>query len=163
MDWDSKRNNSTSKYKFFKNIELETPDPPNIEIIYANKKNHIWIGTNANGLFKYQTDTLIRYDSLKTLTQSPVQAIFEDDAGIIWIGTTNGELYKYTDSYFTKSYTLDNSIDIECFHQDADGTIWVGTTKGIFNLINASLIRINELNIQFVNTIIEDSYRLIMD
>lgn len=147
--------------KFFKNIELETLDPCNIEIIYADKKNHIWIGTNANGLFKYQTDTLIRYDSLKTLTQSPVQAIFEDDAGIIWIGTTNGELYKYTDSYFTKSYTLDNSIGIECFHQDADGTIWVGTTKGIFNLINASLIRINELNIQFVNTIIEDSYGLL--
>ena len=147
--------------KFYRNNELEFLDSCNIGAIYADKNNHIWIGTNANGLFIYQNDTLIKYNTIKTLTKSPVQAIFEDDSEIIWLGTTNGELYKYADSSFIKCYTLDNSIGINCFHQGADRTILVGTTKGIFNFINGSLIRINELNIQFVNTIIEDSYGLL--
>ncbi|MFC2152454.1 two-component regulator propeller domain-containing protein [Bacteroidota bacterium] len=143
-------------YNLYRKASLKTLENSNIESIFVDKKNNVWIGTNANGLFKYETDTLIHFKDFKRLSSSPIYAIYEDINGNIWIGTLKGELIIYKDGNFTP-FNMNNSTEgIFSFYQDSKGAIWIGTSTGVYTIENEKLQKHSKINIRFVESIIED-------
>ncbi|HEY5508335.1 MAG TPA: response regulator, partial [Paludibacter sp.] len=82
-----------------------------IQSIYEDKKGTIWIGTERNGILKFnlQTEKLApASDKLDYLKNSIIMAIVEDNYSNLWISTTNG-LYRF--HYPTEMLTTYNKED----------------------------------------------------
>ncbi len=140
----------------YRDKKLQLLDNSNIESIFIDSNNHIWIGTNASGLFKYDGDSLIHYNDLKKITSGAIYAIFEDYSGNVWIGTIKGEVIKYKDNVFVPCDMHNTSEEIFSFYQDSEGIIWVSSSNGIYTISNDKLQRHPNLNIRFVENIVED-------
>lgn len=147
-----------SENSLYQNKKLNAISSANIESIFVDDRNQVWIGTNANGLYKYANDTLIHIQDFNKYSISSIYSIFEDSDGNIWIGTIKGELFKYTNDKLELCDNSNISQGIFSFYQDRNGLIWVGTTNGLFNIINNKLVKYPKLNLQFTENIIEDSY-----
>ena len=140
----------------YRDKKLKILDELNIESIFVDKKNCVWIGTNVNGLFKYENDSLIHLDKLNNFTTNSIYSIFEDNNENIWIGTINGELLKFRDNVFTPCDMHNSSEEIFSFYQDRENIIWVATSNGVYTIVNDKLQKHPNFNIRFVINIIED-------
>jgi len=82
-----------------------------IQNIYEDKKGTIWIGTERNGILKFNLETgklTPASDKLDYLKKSIIMAIVEDNYSNLWISTTNG-LYRF--HYPTEMLTTYNKED----------------------------------------------------
>ncbi|MFC2104835.1 two-component regulator propeller domain-containing protein [Bacteroidota bacterium] len=140
----------------YRSKNLKTLDNANIESIFVDKKNNVWIGTNANGLYRYEADTLIYFKDFEKLTSSAIYAIYEDNIGVIWIGTLKGELIKYENKVFTPCDINNSTETIYSFYQNSRGIMWVGASTGIYTIENDKLQKLSDINIRFIENIIED-------
>jgi len=127
----------------FTNLLPENPKAENIQILYEDKKDRVWIGT-SDGLYKLiETDGQIKFESIqlgKPLESSggalsqpspntlPVSAILEDRRGTFWIGTfggglfrlsTDGNLHRYTNRDLLRDNKITDLIE------DKSGQIWM--------------------------------------
>ena len=115
-----------------------------ISSIYEDKEKFIWIGTNGNGLYKYDPSTgkfdhyLSNDSDSKTISYNYINVIFQDNYNDIWIGTKNG-LNKYNPQNNTFIRIFNNSEkplsiinnEILSITQDKSGLIWIGSNGGI--------------------------------
>ena len=102
----------------------------NIETLFLDSKNKLWIGTKSGGLsmFDIKTNTLVNYDetllngSKKTLR---ILAITEDELGNIWIGSVLNGLFVLNpiENKLIKHYT--NFGRIHNLLTDSKGNIWI--------------------------------------
>jgi len=67
-----------------------------IDEIFKDAENNIWISSSSDGIFKYEGDAFIRYNTFrgKNLTY-PISGIAADKRNNIWIGTFNKGLLHY--------------------------------------------------------------------
>lgn len=144
-------------YNLYRNKKLKKLDNSNIESIFIDKRNCVWIGTNANGLFKFENDSLYQFNELKNITNSSIFAIYEDIAGNLWIGTINGEVIKYKNHVFTACDTKGLIGEIFSFYQDRDKILWVATSNGIYTIQNDKLVQYPFFKIKFTENITEDN------
>ena len=107
------------QFNIVKTYKLNSPDksPLIVGCIYPDSKGCIWLGTEKDGLFRYNrvTDEFYKED----LSQYGVHemgyigSIGEDKYDRLWIGHRNGlSVYDYTNNYF-KYYMLENSFNIQ--------------------------------------------------
>jgi len=67
-------------------------------VIYEDKQENLWIGTEGGGLNNFNRDSgkFIRYvhdpDKPGTIPNNEVKSIFEDSQGNLWVGTVGGGL-----------------------------------------------------------------------
>jgi len=127
--------------------DLNTIAHNNINCIYSDKQNVLWVGT-WGGLTKFETATgkitRFTHDPTKSnsISSSDVRAIVEDGAGNLWLGTFGGGLNKFNkqtgeSKSFQYSSSSANSISsnyINALIKDKGGDIWLGTRKGINKL-----------------------------
>ena len=72
--------------------------------IYPDNEDNLWIGTEQNGVLKYDSKNAdflaFEYDSKdeRGLSSSRINCFYEDSFGIIWIGTAQGGLNKLDNS-----------------------------------------------------------------
>ena len=116
--------------------------------LYKDSKENIWIGTWANGLFKYDTEgnvTSLRHDKKdpNSLSSDFVRCCCEDDTGRLWIGTIAGiECYNPATGEIThhsngnKPFSKLNHTSVWCTTKDKQGNIWIGTYYGGVNWFN---------------------------
>lgn len=106
--------------------------------ISFDKQGKLWIGTDGDGLFVFDTLTEIfvpRFlDNKKQPIAKVIMCILPQENGIIWLGTYSG-LYKYDSknaSYqrFTEKEGLANNAVNTIVAQDADN-FWISTNKGL--------------------------------
>lgn len=109
------------------------------EVKYYN--DEIWIATQGNGLFCFDTKqkkVIAHYSGgtgRDSLNISDLYSIIIEETGDIWIGTKGGGLnffnrQKKTFTNFTEKDGLCNNT-IYCMAKDNNGNIWLGTTNGL--------------------------------
>ena len=97
---------------------------------------NIWIGTNGNGLVKFDTSSL-QFMSMKNILQQNIYSIYTlcYDAGNVWMGTDNG-LYCYNIAQnhlarFDKGENTQGQVYYPLASmKGADGTLYFGGTDG---------------------------------
>lgn len=101
--------------------------------IHEDRQGNLWLGTNGDGILKYNGDSLEYLSTPQGFAGVAVRGIIEDREGFLWFGTENG-LSKYNPSTnkFT-NYREENGLagnDIWSLLIDSKGMMWIGTLKG---------------------------------
>ena len=102
--------------------------------IHEDKDGNLWMGTNGDGVIRYNGDSLDYFTVTNGFAGIAVRGIVEDGQGNVWLGTEHG-LSKYTPSksgfinYTDKDGLINN--DIWCLNIDSKGILWIGTLQGV--------------------------------
>lgn len=137
--------------KSFKSYKYHPNDTSSISgnVLYPtylleDKNETLWVGTNANGLNKYNkyTETFTRYknnpNNPGSLSSNGVVKFYQDPSGIIWVATDDGlnKYYPQTDEFSVYKPDPNNlnskSNEIASMFQDSKGLFWVGTQNGLY-------------------------------
>lgn len=68
----------------------EKANPGEIISMTVSRDGSVWIGTVANGLFRFINGKAEKINTGNTLMNNPIWAVHESDDGTIWLGTENG-------------------------------------------------------------------------
>ncbi|MNK34487.1 Sensor histidine kinase LiaS [compost metagenome] len=67
-----------------------------VDKIFSDAENNIWISCFSDGIYKYEGDAFIRYNTFKGQNVAyPISGIAADKNDRLWIGTYNRGLFKY--------------------------------------------------------------------
>ena len=110
-----------------------TSDISNVNCLYVDSKDRLWVGTNDNGLAVRQNAEFQFWGRKDGLVSLSVRAICEDGAGNIIIATTEGMAYIDNDNILHK--INDSRIEekyVRRLTADADGNIYGCTMDSCF-------------------------------
>jgi len=140
-------------YQFNRNAEIF-----DCNRFYKDSNNNLWIGTNGQGLIKYdsQNETMqrFRYDpnNRESISSDVITSIFEDHDRILWIGTFLGGLNAYNGRIF-KRYSMDestpNSLSNKSVYdiiEDEYNCLWLATLGGGIDCLNPERNRFTNYN-----------------
>ncbi|UMB59168.1 response regulator [Lutibacter sp. A80] len=140
-----------------------------INTLYLDAENYLWIGTNA-GLTIYNTKSdsffKINVENCSSFSDNDILSIFEDNEGVIWLGTRNSGIIKgnrkeilskkqkntfvnYLPNDFDDSV---NYRSISSFYQDNQNNIWIGT-----HLLGVNIVNPNGESFRFYNNLAKDN------
>lgn len=125
-------------------LELNHTSESSINAISVDNNNLLWIGTNGNGLFRFDpTDKkLIHFlhekDSNESINNNIVLSLLNDSNDNIWIGTDGGGLNLFQKKsqsfyFFQQSFNKDYSISdnsVLSVRQGLDNTLLAATVHG---------------------------------
>ena len=122
-------------------------DVYDIKVIYRDRQDNMWIGTDGNGLFKWSNGQFEVFRTAEGLADNQVRSILSDRHGTLWVGTCGG-LSRYKDGKFTNYTTRDglggNRVMALC--QDRDGVLWAATRNGLSRFMDGRITTIHEKN-----------------
>lgn len=100
----------------------------------AVDQNYVWLGTNGDGVFKWNksTNKYEQYTSVQGLTNNKITAITIDSGNNLWIGTNGGGLNKFDGKNWT-NYTVTQGLASDTVFSivfDNQKNMWVGTKAG---------------------------------
>lgn len=126
------------------------PDNLNVQDIFTDSQNRLWIGTYGNGLFLIsENDEHYHFVADKenpyALHYNDILKVFEDNTGNIWFGSDGAGL-SYYDEHLVKFNVLTSKQVPEDIHVDVSraitvdsiGQIWLGTSGKGLTKINRS-------------------------
>ncbi|MDP9080405.1 MAG: ATP-binding protein [Bacteroidota bacterium] len=123
------------------NVNDGSLDDGQVIVMYEDRQNTFWVGTNAGSLnrFDRKTGKFFSYYSLKNTRMTCVSAIYEDRSGRFWVGTYLTGLFEFDPKAGTyirqineRSGLLFNGItDIK---EDDAGRIWIASDRGLTRL-----------------------------
>lgn len=112
--------------------------------IELNKKNKniIWLGSTANGFFKYDVVTgnykQYNYDLKNRFSpENAVSFIFEDKEGIVWLATFSSLLRFDPNTEKIEKFGQKDGLPsnlVNSIIEDLDGNLWISTTGGLSKL-----------------------------
>lgn len=116
-----------------------------IKCIYEDKSGIVWLGTDANGLYKfssYNNINLYTYNAniSTSLSSNKINSIYEDNSGIIWVGTQSGidmfdkqkQFFRHYQHWPNRTNTINSNMVWSIFQDNGDfPSLYVGTDKGI--------------------------------
>ena len=110
----------------------------------APEAEFMWIGTEGEGLYKYDTKNN-SYTSFNIFNSDiPTNYISDvkvDKNGSLWLATNLGLVF-----YDKKQWTLYSNIMATSIAVDLNNKIWVGTGKSIFSINNAEIKQYDKTN-----------------
>jgi len=119
-----------------------------VQILYTDSKNSLWIGTRVGGLHVLDTKKEIFSHFIRGkkselgLSESLILSFLEGENGLMWMGTAGGGLnamivQKKADGStkgkfyaFTKNEGLANNV-VASVIEDGNGDLWLGTGNGL--------------------------------
>jgi len=113
-------------------------------ILYDDNNTDLWIATQGNGLFKYQTKTkLIERYFEKTAAGISFDCMYSDGKNTIWVGSNKG-LFKYNSN--TNSFVVDKRFSFLNQHTITDlkasknkKELYLSTDRGLYVVSIAQL------------------------
>jgi signal transduction histidine kinase/ligand-binding sensor domain-containing protein len=101
----------------------------------------IWIGTDGNGLFRWQNNQCRRFTHPDGLPSHTIRSLLADRDGSLWIGTLDGGLSRYKNEHFVTCTTRDGLLDdvINCILDDGRGFFWFTSFRGVFRVNKTEL------------------------
>lgn len=131
-----------------------------VRSLAGDSKGNLWIGTNGEGLLRYDGTRLDYFTEKDGLNHNYVHSLFEDSKGNLWIGTGNG-VNVYRNGVFDNfrlSTGFCNSY-IGSIAEDKAGNIWFGTDRCIVRYNGSQFKSFSEKNGLTSNTV----YLMIVD
>jgi len=101
--------------------------------IHQDRRGHLWLGTNGDGVARYDGDTLEFFGLEEGFGGLAVRGIVEDNDANLWFGTENG-LIQYDGESFTSKNDGLTGTDVWSLLVDSKGSLWVGTLDGVSRL-----------------------------
>lgn len=137
-------------------LENKLDDPESIvkekiSAISHTNDGTIWIGTNGNGIYRYDDKggerKFVNYNSSDGLPNDVVQGIAEDTEGNLWIATYHGLSCMTPDGRFV-NFGINNGLETEQFYWNAyrrlaNGDILFGSVDGMLAVKGLASSRIN--------------------
>jgi ligand-binding sensor domain-containing protein/putative methionine-R-sulfoxide reductase with GAF domain/anti-sigma regulatory factor (Ser/Thr protein kinase) len=130
---------------------LQLMDKKNLNSIFKDSRQNIWISTGSSSFYKYNcinkkltVYSLAEIEKLSAKNILIIKYFFEDNHHNLWIGTANGGLLQYKSEKDLFTYSINEeknkqglhyNYEITCIFQDKEENIWLGTDKGI-NIFN---------------------------
>ena len=117
----------------------------NIRSIHVSRDNIIWIGSDQQGLNRYDPDKrqikIYRHDkeNPNSLSDNSVQYIYEDKTGMLWLATNAGLNRFDPVSESFKVYTQDDGLPTNYIASILPGEnedLWVSTRNGISRMMH---------------------------
>lgn len=124
--------------------KVTIPSYSSIRCIYEDGNNNIWIGTDGDGLLKFDGKNFQKFTIKEGLSANHVRNIIQDNLGNFWISTIEG-LDVYNGMFF-KNVLSNKSTGFKyanCSFKDKEGTLWFGTNDGVY--------KINKFNIEYIS------------
>ena len=116
----------------------------NIQDIFQDSKNRIWIATNSNSLIDVKNGRRL---TLSDRTETEFSSITEDEYGRLWAGTYGKGVYLFdTERDTTYHFTTENNLKTDyCYAiaSDGNGYIWIGHLGGLTS-INTQRLTVNK-------------------
>lgn len=124
--------------------KITIPCNANIRCFYEDANGNIWMGTDGDGLLKFDGKKFQKYTISEGLSANHVRSIIQDNAGNFWISTIEG-LDIYNGMFFknvlsTKATGYKNT---SCSYKDKEGILWFGTNDGVY--------KVNNFNIEYIS------------
>jgi signal transduction histidine kinase/ligand-binding sensor domain-containing protein len=98
-----------------------------------DKEGNVWIGTEGNGLYQLQEQSIDVYTRAQGLIDQDIYPIYQDRSGAIWIGAWQLGLSSFRDGRFT-NYSPDQGLPghlVSALGGDRDGNVWIATHGGL--------------------------------
>jgi len=140
-------NKKTERFITYKYIlkGIESKANINIQTIFEDIHNKLWIGTLNNGLNLFNRENkhfkkwVSQQGNTMSISNNNVSEIFEDQSGILWVCTVGKGLNKLNPNYENFGYIYydqgnPNSLisnSVRSCYIDNKNLLWVGTTNGI--------------------------------
>lgn len=140
---------SNSKVYNFVNVN-EGISKVGMSTILQDHKDFLWIGTNGDGLYKYDgidyTSYKYKVQDSASLSSSLIYSTYLDNENKLWVGTEEGlnlynrDLDNFNRYYFNTSNSItDPNISVISLNNDGNDNLLVGTfEKGLFRLKKGS-------------------------
>jgi signal transduction histidine kinase/streptogramin lyase len=104
-----------------------------ITAILRNTDGTLWLGTEGEGLYRYQNASRTHWGKDAGLLSNWIRTLYLDAAGTLWIGTTGGGLGRWREgslvTFTTREGLPDNTISQ--LLEDDRGRLWLGSNRGI--------------------------------
>lgn len=133
-----------------------------IRVIYRDQKDRMWVGTDGDGLFRFENGRQTVYRIGSGLVSNQIRALHADRQGALWIGTSAG-LNRLADDQFT-TFTKRNGLPnnhVFTFHSDEDGALWIGTREGLCHFKDGKFQTIDTaqgLVSNYIQSILDDGH-----
>ncbi len=109
-----------------------------ISYIYQDSDGIYWLGTDAEGMIKWNRKQrgIKNYTKEDGLSDNAIHAIFEDDFGALWMSSNYGLMRfdKSTEkinSFFEKDGIANNEFNRWSYYQHSDGSLYFGGVNGL--------------------------------
>lgn len=105
--------------------------------VYVDRQNVIWVGTDGNGLLKFENGQWAIYTMGSTaLPSNYISCITSDENGTKWVGTSAGLVeFNTTPDAGMSEYDLRNSglpsVNIQALLADKVSGLWIATDGGL--------------------------------
>ena len=117
---------------------LEYPSADHIDdipfhSIYQDREKNLWLGSEGQGLFRFQQQSIHVYSKEQGLIDRNVYPIYQDRAGAVWIGAWYTGLSRFYDGKFT-NYGISSDPAaklVTAIFEGDDGRLWIGTYGGL--------------------------------
>lgn len=101
--------------------------------IGEDRNGYLWLGTAANGLFRWDGT---RFDHVSTdngLSSNHIYELFRDRDGYLWAATDENGVNLLRSNAFLRYSGRSNPLlnGVHAIHRSADGILWVGTEAGL--------------------------------
>ncbi len=110
-------------------------------IICDDSDNNLWVGTDAEGVFRITEKNVSGFSSQDGLSGYRIFSLLEDREKNIWIGTRGGGLNRFRDVSVVTISKEDGLTDnhIWSVSEDSKHTLWIGTRIGGVNKFQQSI------------------------
>lgn len=134
-----------------------------IEVLYKDRQNRLWVGTDGAGLFQIEDGELRNYRARDGLAGDRVRAILSDSRGALWVGTFGRGVSKYEAGHFTNYTAVDGLAGdrVHAIYEDDEGTLWFATREGLSRFRDGRFFNFTSesgLLVSFVYAILDDGH-----
>jgi ligand-binding sensor domain-containing protein/serine phosphatase RsbU (regulator of sigma subunit) len=117
-------------------------------IALGNKNNNnVWIGTNSNGLIKFDGKWSTKFTENEGLISNKIYSVYIDSKGLVWCGTAGGIVFfdglKFQNLSTEELKMRDGGV--KTIIEDKNANIWFGTSGGLVRYHDSIVRTFNEV------------------
>lgn len=100
---------------------------------YEDRQGNPWFGTEGDGLYHLQKQSIFDYSKEQGLADRDTYAIYQDRTGAVWIGAWHVGLSRFVQGRFVNYSQADGlrGRNVTAILEDREGRLWVGSYGGL--------------------------------